>query len=117
MSWVEFRLDLAKFRRLFNLLQGKKNSHHSQGVVRSLSIRTLERWCSYGTIEYWTKAIRTDPREASFYAARAITYAYLGDDAKAHQDLERAADLGFDRASLEQEMGDMVKRSIWLGNA
>ena len=46
--------------------------------------------------------IRLDPQDPDTYAQRAIAHAFLGMEAEAREDVERAVTLGAVRASLER---------------
>ena len=59
----------------------------------------------------YSEAIQFSPGDAEVYAARAFCYALLGRNGEAQQDVERAAELGFDRAFLERAI-DEVKRQF-----
>ena len=49
-------------------------------------------------------AIRSNPLYALAYAHRAMVYTYLSRDTEAGYDVEKAADLGYDRVTLEREI-------------
>jgi len=49
-------------------------------------------------------ALQSDPQAARGYVVRALVYAKLGQVAKSQQDIDRAVELGFDRAQLERSM-------------
>ena len=55
----------------------------------------------------WSKAIELNPYRGEAYANRGLAYTLLGKDIEAGQDIERAKQLGIDRALLE----GMVKRA------
>ena len=57
----------------------------------------------------YSEAIRVSQGDSEVYAARAFCYALLGRNGEAEQDVERAAELGFDRAFLEKAIEE-VKR-------
>ncbi len=61
----------------------------------------------------YSEAIRVSPRDGEVYAARAFCYALLGRNGEAQQDVEWAAELGFDRAFLERALEE-VKRQPQL---
>ena len=61
----------------------------------------------------YSEAIRVSPRDGEVYAARAFCYALLGRNGEAQQDVEWAAELGFDRAFLEKALEE-VKRQPQL---
>ena len=48
-----------------------------------------------------TRLIRLNPEHADAYASRALAYTCLDMEAEAQQDINRAVELGFDRALLE----------------
>ena len=58
-------------------------------------------------IDDFSQAIRLDPRYASAYYDRALAYTQLGRDAEAQQDAERAAQLGFDQATLSSAIDEL----------
>ena len=55
-------------------------------------------WAS--TIEDYDEAIRLNPQYDRAYAARAVSYTFLGQDAEAQQDFQQAVTLGFDASAL-----------------
>ena len=55
------------------------------------------------------EAIHLDPQLALAYANRARAFTLLGKDAEAQQDADRAVELGFDRAVVEEEI-ERLKR-------
>ena len=61
----------------------------------------------------YSEAIRVSQGDSEVYAARAFCYALLGRNGEAEQDVERAAELGFDRAFLEKAIEE-VKRQPQL---
>lgn len=64
----------------------------------------------YGqAIEDLDEFIRLDSHLALAYANRALAHIVLGGDAEAQQDVDRAAELGLDRALL-QEMVEQAKQ-------
>ncbi len=58
----------------------------------------------------YSEAIRVSRGDAEVYAARAFCYALLGRNGEAQQDVERAAELGFDRAFLETAIEEVKKQ-------
>jgi Tfp pilus assembly protein PilF len=50
------------------------------------------------------EAIRLDPQFAAAYANRAVVYTFLGKDAEAEQDTNKAVELGFDRDKLDGQV-------------
>ena len=64
-------------------------------------------------LQDYSEAIRVFPMDAEVYAARAFCYALLSRNGEAQQDVERAAELGFDRAFLERAIEE-VKRQPQL---
>ncbi len=58
-------------------------------------------------LQDYSEAIRVSPGDAEIYAARAFCYALLGRNGEAQQDVERAAELGFDRAFLEKAIEEV----------
>ena len=61
----------------------------------------------------YSEAIRVSTGDGEVYAARAFCYALLGRNEEAQQDVEWAAELGFDRAFLERALEE-VKRQPQL---
>ena len=61
----------------------------------------------------YSEAIRVSPGDAEVYAARAFCYALLDRIGEAQQDVERAAELGFNRAFLKRAIEE-VKRQPQL---
>ena len=58
----------------------------------------------------YSEAIRSYPRDAEVYAARALCYASLGEDVKAQQDEEAAVNLGFARTFLEEAIKEVERQ-------
>ncbi len=58
----------------------------------------------------YSEAIRVSPGDGEVYAARAFCYALLGRNGEAQQDVERAAELGVDRAFLESAIEEVRKQ-------
>ena len=58
-------------------------------------------------INDYSEALRVYPKDAEVYAARAFCYAWLGEDAKAQQDVEAAVKLGFARTFLERAIEEV----------
>ena len=52
-------------------------------------------------IEDSDRAIDLNPKRAESYVTRALAYTLLGNDEQAEHDVDRAVQLGFDRALLE----------------
>ncbi len=52
-------------------------------------------------IQDYNEAIHINPQYALAYANRAIAYTLLDKDAEAQQDIDRAVELGVNRATLE----------------
>ena len=55
-------------------------------------------------IANYDEAIKFDPGSALAHANRALAYTILADDEAALQDVDRAAELGFDRSRLEADI-------------
>ncbi len=55
----------------------------------------------------YSEAIRVSHGDAEVYAARAFCYALLDRNGEAQQDVEWAAELGFDRAFLERAIEEV----------
>ncbi len=53
-------------------------------------------------IQNYDKTISLDPKFAVVYAYRSVAYTSVGKDAEARQDIERAVELGVERATVEQ---------------
>lgn len=62
------------------------------------------------TVKDYSEAIRVYARDAEVYSARAFCYALLGEDAKAHQDVEAAVNLGFARTFLERAIKEVRRQ-------
>ena len=62
-------------------------------------------------VDDYSQAIRLSSRDAEVYAARAFTYALLGKDTEAQQDVERAGNLGFARTFLQEAIEEVKGRS------
>ncbi len=62
-------------------------------------------------VDDYSQAIRLSSRDAEVYAARAFTYALLGKDTEAQQDVERAGNLGFARPFLQEAIEEVKGRS------
>ena len=71
---------------------------HQAGVKLQEQGNLEEAVAEYG------EAIRYNPRLTQTYVSRAITYILLGRDAEAQQDVDRAVELGEERAPLEQQI-------------
>ena len=55
------------------------------------------------------KELRPDVIVVAAYGNRAVGYTYLGEDLKARDDIERAVELGYDRAELEAEIEELKR--------
>ena len=58
-------------------------------------------------IQNYGEAIRLDPQDGEAYTNRAAAYTLLGMDAEAKVDIERAVELGIDRAFLEKAIEEL----------
>ncbi len=56
------------------------------------------------------EAIRLDPELALAYYNRALASTLLGNDAAARQDIDRAVELGMDRATLEPAIDEIKQQ-------
>ena len=54
------------------------------------------------------EAIRLGPKLALAYANRAVASNFLGNEAAARQDIDRAVELGFDRDLLEAAIAEII---------
>ncbi len=73
-------------------------SHNALGFALS-SVGKLEE-----SIKAFDESLRLDPNYAVAYANRGMTYAMMGEDAKADADIEKAIELGLDPDSLHEEL-------------
>ena len=62
-------------------------------------------------ISEFDEAIGINPQFATAYAIRALSYRLLGMDALAEQDVERAIELGLDRAEVDGLIGQLNDQS------
>ncbi len=51
-----------------------------------------------------------NPQDAEAYKNRALSYSFLGKDAEARQDVDRAVELGVNRTDLERKIEELKKR-------
>lgn len=63
-----------------------------------------------GAIEDYNEAIRLDPEFSLSYFNRALAYTWIGSDVQAQQDVERAVELGSNRALLETQIEFVKER-------
>ena len=82
---------------------------HQQAIhlKPQLKFALNSRGRSYSALGQHQRAIRINPRYGDAYFNRAIAFTLLGKDLEAGKDVQRAVELGIDRAKLEQAIEDL----------
>ena len=62
------------------------------------------------SVNEYDQIIRRNPQASGAYAGRAVAYTILGNDEDAESDAEKAVELGFDSAILEEAIRDLKRQ-------
>ena len=96
-----FDKEIQELNEAVHLDPQDNDAYNRRGVTYS----RLEQYDR--SVADWSKAIELNPYRGEAYANRGLAYTLLGKDIEAGQDIERAKQLGIDRALLE----GMVERA------